>query len=137
VYKTRPITISQNELPGKPPGTLINGADSKQVLGVFTPAGDIVLDTNGDTLEVDAALASLRAGGSGGLVNNGNRIDTLTVVGARIQNQIKNINATTRNILFDQRFGTGFAPPWFPSTIINLVGQETTTVETPSFQRTK
>jgi hypothetical protein len=41
-------------------------------------------------------------------------------VGGRIQNQIKNIGTTTRNVLFDRRFQSGnFAPPFFPSTTVN------------------
>jgi hypothetical protein len=40
-------------------------------------------------------------------------------VGGRIQNKIKNINATTRNVFFDRRFAQGgFSPPWFPSATL-------------------
>ncbi|HLK53079.1 MAG TPA: hypothetical protein VKU42_06470, partial [Candidatus Angelobacter sp.] len=71
--------------------------------------------SNGN-LEIDASLATLSAGGTGGLINTGNAINTLTIVGGRIQNDIKNIGATQRNVLFDKRFANNFSPPWFPST---------------------
>jgi len=65
------------------------------------------------------AEATISQNGTGGIVNVGNGINTLTIVGGRIQNQIKNINSTARNVFFDGRFGSnGFAPPWFPSTTV-------------------
>jgi len=52
-------------------------------------------------------------------VNTGNAINTLSIVGGLMQNKIKNLNATTRNVFFDRRFAQGgFAPPWFPSTTL-------------------
>jgi hypothetical protein len=40
--------------------------------------------------------------------------------GGRIQNQIKNINSTTRNVFSTSASGAkGFAPPWYPSTTVN------------------
>jgi hypothetical protein len=90
-------------------------------MGIFTSTGDIQLknsQANGN-LEIDGSLATISQNGTGGIVNVGNSINTLTVVGGRIQNQIKNINSTTRNVFFDGRFGSnGFAPPWFPSTTV-------------------
>ncbi len=72
--------------------------------------------SNGN-LEIDASIATISATGSGAIVNNGAAINTLTIVGGRIQNTIQNIGTTTRNVLFDRRFlSGGFAPPWFPST---------------------
>jgi Tfp pilus assembly protein PilX len=122
LYKTEPVTQTQNQIPGTPADTLIPGNDNKQVLGIFTGSGDIQLKNsqpNGN-LEIDGSLATLSQNGSGGLVNVGNSINTLTIVGGRIQNQIKNINTTTRNVFFDRRFAqNGFAPPWFPSTTIS------------------
>ena len=74
-----------------------------------------------ETSKIDASLATISATGTGGLTNVGNAINTLTIVGGRIQNQIKNINTTTRNVFFDRRFAqNGFAPPWFPSTTVTL-----------------
>jgi Tfp pilus assembly protein PilX len=136
LYKTPPVTLTPNQLPGQPADTLIPGNDNHQALGIFTATGDIQLNnkqTNGN-LEIDASLATISAGGTGGLTNIGSQINTLTIVGGRIQNQIKNINTITRNVFFDRRFGqNGFAPPWFPSTSITPGGitqaQATTTVQ--------
>ena len=84
------------------------------MLGIFTSTGDIQLknsQSNGD-LQIDASLATISNGGSGGLVNIGSQINTLAIVGGRIQNQIKDINTTTRNVFFDRRFAqNGFALP--------------------------
>src|SRR5579872_744251 len=117
LYKTEPVTLT---------GTvstidqLIPANDTGQVLGIFTSAGNVNLankQSNGN-LEIDASIATISQSGSGGIVNTGNSINTLTIVGGRIQNTIQNIGATTRNVLFDRRFLNGFAPPWFPSTTI-------------------
>jgi hypothetical protein len=57
------------------------------------------------------------------------------IVGGRIQNQIKNISSTTRNVYFDGRFSNnGFAPPWFPSTTVAPGGASSATL-TSSVQR--
>jgi Tfp pilus assembly protein PilX len=129
LYKTEPVTLTQNQqAPGVPPNspadTLIPGNDKGQALGIFTAGGDIQLknsQSNGN-LQIDASLASISATGSGGLVNIGNAINKLTIVGGRIQNSIKNIGSTTRNVFFDKRYAqNGFAPPWFPSTTVTHV----------------
>lgn len=123
LYKTEPVTLTQNQIPGQPADSLIPGGDTHQALGIFTATGDIQLNNkqqNGN-LEIDASLATISANGTGGLTNIGNPINTLTIVGGRIQNQIKNINTTTRNVFFDRRYSqNGFAPPWFPSTSVSL-----------------
>ncbi len=136
LYKTEPVTLTQNQIAGQPADTLIPGNDTKQALGIFTANGDIQLNNQqaNNNLEIDASLATISQGGSGGLTNVGNAINTLTIVGGRIQNQIKSINTTTRNVYFDRRFGqNGFAPPWFPSTTLSngsVTGaQATTTVQ--------
>ena len=88
---------------------LIPANDTGQVLGIYTSSGNIQLanrQSNGN-LEIDASIATISATGSGGIVNTGNSINTLTIVGGRIQNTIQNIGATTRNVLFDRRFLTG------------------------------
>jgi Tfp pilus assembly protein PilX len=133
LYKTEPVTLTQNQLPGQPADTLIPGNDTHQALGIFTATGDIQLNnqqSNGN-LEIDASLATISASGTGGLTNTGAAINTLTIVGGRIQNQIKNINTTTRNVFFDRRFSqNGFAPPWFPSTTVtpgSITGAHATT----------
>lgn len=137
LYKTKPVTTTQNQIPGTPPSTLIPGNDKGQVLGLFTNTGDIQLaNCSGcGNLEIDASLATISQSGSGGLVNTGSAINTLTILGGRIQNNIKNINSTTRNVIFDRRFANnGFAPPWFPSTTITPTGVSGATV-TPQIQR--
>jgi Tfp pilus assembly protein PilX len=117
LYKTEPVTLTGSV---STIDQLVPGNDTGQVLGIFTSAGNVNLankQSNGN-LEIDASIATISQTGSGGIVNTGNSINTLTIVGGRIQNTIQNIGATTRNVLFDRRFLNGFAPPWFPSTTI-------------------
>jgi hypothetical protein len=126
-YKTEPVTLTQNQIPGTPADTLIPGADKGQSLGIFTAGGDIQLKNqqSSTNLQIDASLASISATGTGGLINVGNAINRLTIVGGRIQNTIKNINATTRNVFFDRRYtNSSSAPPWFPSTVITHTGMD-------------
>jgi Tfp pilus assembly protein PilX len=117
--------------------SLISGNDHSQVLGLFTATGNINLNVSGGNLEVDASIATISNGGSGAIVNTGGAISQLTVVGGRIQNTIQDINSTTRNVWFDQRFATGFAPPWFPSSTFTSVpsGVENATAVTPIISR--
>jgi hypothetical protein len=137
LYKTEPVTQTQNQIPGTPADTLIPGNDNQQALGIFINTGDVQLrnsQSNGN-VEIDGSRATISQNGSGGLVNTGSGINTLTIVGGRIQNQIKNINSTTRNVFFDRRFSqNGFAPPWFPSTTVTQTGTESATL-TSSVQR--
>ncbi|MBZ5662225.1 MAG: hypothetical protein LAO08_17635 [Acidobacteriia bacterium] len=138
-YKTEPVTLTQNQVPGTPADTPIPGNDKGQVLGIYTATGDIQLKvpTNNQNLEVDASLAMISQSGSGGLIDTWNQINTLTIVGGRIANQAKQGNITTRNIYFDRRFTQGgFAPPWFPSTTITPPATSSATV-TSSVQRVR
>jgi Tfp pilus assembly protein PilX len=117
LYKTEPVTMTGNL---SQIDQLIPANDTGQVLGIFTSGGNVQLQ-NGQAntnLEIDASIATISQTGSGGIVNTGASIGTLTIVGGRIQNTIQNIGATTRNVLFDRRFLNGFAPPWFPSTTV-------------------
>jgi Tfp pilus assembly protein PilX len=139
-YATEPVTLTQNQIPGTPADTLIPGNNYGQVLGLFTAGGNIqmAVPTSGQNLEIDASIATIVSGGSGGLVNTGNSINNLTIVGGRIQNTIQNIGATTRNVFFDQRFAQGgFAPPWFPSTTVAPTNTNAITNVTSSVQRTQ
>ena len=114
LYKTEPVTLTTAD-------TLVAGADHGQVVGIFTASGNVQLNNlqASGNLEIDAAIATLSTGGSGGIVNTGSSIGTLNIVGGRIQNTIQNIGASTRNVYFDRRFSqNGFAPPWFPATTI-------------------
>jgi len=66
LYKTEPVTKTQNQIPGTPADTLIPGSNNGQVLGIFTSTGDIQMQnsqSNG-TLEIDASLATISQGGS-------------------------------------------------------------------------
>jgi len=138
LYNKEPVTTTQNQIPGSPADTLIPGNNSGQVLGIFTGSGDIQLrngQPNGN-LEIDASLATISNNGTGGLINVGSQINTLSIVGGRIQNQIKNIGATTRNVYFDRRFAQNrFAPPWFPSTTVQTSASNSATLTT-TIQRT-
>ena len=149
-YKSQPVTTTQNDPRANPPGcqgsacntpadTLIPGNDTKQALGIYTANGDIVLNNkqSSGNLEIDASVAAIANGGSGGLVNNGNAINQLTIIGGRIQNNIKNINTTTRNVFFDRRYlQSTFAPPWFPSTTVTPAGLDSGKPKV-TFQRTE
>ena len=117
LYKEEPVTMTGSVTTID---QLIPANNTGQVLGIFTSAGNVQLQnsqSNGN-LEIDASIATISQTGSGGIVNTGNSINTLTIVGGRIQNTIQSIGATTRNVLFDRRFLNGFAPPWFPSTTV-------------------
>ena len=137
LYKSEPVTLTQSG--STPPDTLIPANNYGQTLGIYTANGNINLantQANGN-LEIDATLATIAAGGSGGLVNTGNAINTLAIVGGRIQNTIQNINATTRNVWFDRRYAQGgFAPPWYPSTTVTASTTYTSPVPTVTANRT-
>jgi hypothetical protein len=133
LYATEPVNSSD---------ALTSNYAQAGTLGIFTAGtgcsgstcGDINLavPTSGQNLEIDASIACISSTNSGGLINTGNAINTLTIVGGRIQNTIQSINASTRNVLFDQRYANGsVAPPWFPSTTIT----PTQPTVTPNIQR--
>jgi Tfp pilus assembly protein PilX len=127
-YVHEPVTLAQSG--STPADTLISGNDHGQAFGIYTAGGNINLANtqSSNNLQIDASIAAISQGGSGGLVNTGSAINTLTIVGGRIQNTIQNINTTTRNVWFDRRYASGgFAPPWFPSTTVTT----TTTYANP------
>jgi hypothetical protein len=136
-YATEPVTTTQNQISGTPADTLIPGNNNGQALGIFTANGNIQLNNlQGDgNLEIDASMAAISAGGSGGLTNTGNAINTLSIIGGRIQNTIQDINTTTRNVFFDRRYSSGIAPPWFPSTSMAHPGLDMPNGSVASFQR--
>lgn len=136
LYKSEPVTLTANG--STPADSLIAANDHGQALGIFTATGDIQLDNNqaNGNLQIDGSLATISQSGTGGLINVGNQINTLVIVGGRIQNSIKNINAVTRNVLFDVRYANGsFAPPWFPSTTVTLGGLKSANFSAPIIQR--
>jgi hypothetical protein len=146
------ITITGDILYNKEPvqtsGTVSTGLDSLipanntgQVLGIFTAGGNVNLANSqgSGNLEIDASVATISAGGGGGIQNTGNANNTLTIVGGRIQNTIQNINTKTRNVLFDQRFaaGSNFSPPWFPSAQVVPGANAVVNAVTSTVQRTQ
>jgi hypothetical protein len=139
-YATKPVTTTQNQIPNTPADTLIAGNDHGQVLGLFTANGNVNLQmaSGGQNLEIDASIAAVSSGGTGGLINTGQSINTLNIMGGRIQKDIYNIGATTRNVFFDRRFAQGnFSPPWFPSTTLTSIptGVENSTLSSAVPQR--
>lgn len=140
-YATEPVTTANNQIvngTAQPADTLIPANNTGQVLGIFTATGDIQMNNgNSDSnLEIDASIAMISQGGTGGWINVGPHINTLNVVGGRIANQAKAGNTTTRNIFFDRRFAQGgFAPPWYPSTTIQGSGTDTSAFQPPTVQR--
>ncbi len=137
LYKSEPVygPPSQPASSAHPIDSL-TGNDTGQALGIFTASGDIQLNNGqaNQNLEIDASMATLSAGGTGGLTNIGAQIQTLTIVGGRIQNNIKNINTLQRNVLFDKRFAKNFSPPWFPATNIQQ-GNNAANLNTPVVTR--
>ncbi len=120
-YSTEPVTLN-------PADTLITSPKVPgNVLGIFTPGGDIQLlpSSSGNNLEIDASIAAMSNGGTGGLDALGNSINTLTIVGGRIANKAKVGNMSARNIWFDQRFANGFAPPFFPTASVTTTTTNT------------
>ncbi|HYR82918.1 MAG TPA: hypothetical protein VE422_02450 [Terriglobia bacterium] len=148
LYKTEPVTTTQNQIVpgtspaccnGSPVATLIPGNDKDQVLGIFTTNGNFNLKSsaNGSNIQIDASIATIRNGGSGGITTTGAYgFNTVNIVGGRIQNNIMSANVQARNVYFDRRFTNrpGFAPPWFPSTTVTQGGALATNI-TSSVQR--
>jgi Tfp pilus assembly protein PilX len=119
-YASEPVYTSGSNLDQLNPS-----GNTGQVLGLFTATGDIQMNNSQSdgNLQIDASLAMISQGGTGGWINVGPHINTLNVVGGRIANKAKSGNTTTRNIFYDRRFSQGgFAPPWFPSTTVTVSG---------------
>src|SRR5579875_3310137 len=141
IYSSEPVTTTQNQIPGTPADTLIPANENNnEVLGIFTPAGNITLQSpySNHNLEVDGSLAAVSSScpsNSCGFTVNG-YINTFNNIGGQIQSNIFGANMTTENTYFDRRFTTrsGFAPPWFPSTTITGTGPSSTSY-TASVQR--
>jgi Tfp pilus assembly protein PilX len=139
-YVTEPVTTAQNQIANTPADTLIPGNDHGQVLGIFTATGNVNLDNQqaSGNLEIDASIATISNGGSGGITNTGAGINTLNIIGGRIQNTIQNIGASTRNVFFDRRFTQGgFSPPWFPSTTVTQGGADIASFAAPTVTHTQ
>jgi len=141
VYKTEPVTVAPNQIPGTPVATLIPGNDHNQDLGIFTANGNIILSSNypNDNLQVDGSQAVIGqncATWSCGFLVNG-CINVFNNVGGQIQTNIFGACLNVENTYFDRRYTSrpGFAPPWFPATTVtNIAGTTNPTIITP--QRT-
>jgi Tfp pilus assembly protein PilX len=130
-YSTEPVTLNTADTS--------TGLVGGNVLGIFTTGGNIQFQppSNVSTLEVDASMATINANGNSyGLQASWNSIGTLNIVGGRVQNSaLDGSSLGARNIYFDTRFASGFAPPWFPTTTITTTTTNTATVQTPSINR--
>jgi hypothetical protein len=78
LYKTPPINIPADTV-------AVPSSTNSEVFGIFTANGNVNLENqqNNNNLEIDASIATIVAGGSGGLTNSGDAINTLTIVGGR------------------------------------------------------
>jgi len=119
IYKHEPVTLNTSD-------TLVAGNDFNQVLGLFTANGDIVESSSysNKNLEIDGSLAAINSSCTAsssssicGFATSGS-INTLTIVGGRIESNAHSVSLSAANTYFDRRFTSraGFAPPWFPST---------------------
>ena len=137
LYATQPVTTT-----GSTPGTVIPANNSGQVLGIFTATGNIDFNNqqSNNNITVDAAIAMLSQGGSGGwqVGSSSNEVNTVTLVGSRVANTAQSCYCSTRNLYFDQRFQSGgFAPPWFPQTTITATATDSVTSVNTTVQRTQ
>ncbi len=125
-YSTEPVSLSVSDTAVTPAPT--------NVLGIFTTGGNIQFQppSSVGTMEVDASMAAINSasGSNYGLQASWNNINTLNIVGGRVQNEaLDGSSLGTRNIYFDQRFTGGFAPPWFPTTTLPVPPTDTATVQ--------
>jgi hypothetical protein len=143
VYKTEPVTTTQNQVPGTPVDTPIPGNDKNQDIGIFTANGNIVLSSpySNSNLQVDGSLAAIGgscASSKCGFTVNG-YINTFNNIGGQIQTNIFAANMNTQNTYYDRRYTSraGFAPPWFPSTTITGTAATYTSPPILTVQRTQ
>jgi Tfp pilus assembly protein PilX len=135
IYKTEPVTVADNQsVPGTNPpccqglpvATLIPGNDKNQVLGIFTANGNINLMSPypNHYLQVDGSQAPLQKGSNWCFTCTG-YINTFNNVGGQVQSGICGCDMDTENTYFDRRLTSkpGFAPPWFPATVVTTTGQ--------------
>jgi Tfp pilus assembly protein PilX len=132
IYSTEPVSLNAADTAVSPAPT--------NVLGIFTPGGNVELKptASNQNLEIDASIATVSQGGSGGIQASWNSINQVTIVGGRVQNNALDGSSIQngRNIWFDQRFaGGGFAPPWFPATVIGTTVSYSATPNPPTATR--
>ena len=103
LYKAEPVTLTTAD-------TLIPANDHNQVLGLFTQSGNFNLTSpySNNNLEIDGSMAALGNGcasGSCGLETpSSDGINTLTIVGGRMEVNAHGVNMNTSNTYFDRRF---------------------------------
>jgi hypothetical protein len=148
LYKTEPVTDTQNEIvagtspaccANTPVDTMIPSVENmNQVLGIFTAVGNfnVVSSYANQNIEVDGSIATISQqassscnGSTGGFTGSAN---TFNNVGGQIQSCIYNASINTENVWFDRRFTARptFAPPWFPSTSVQIGGSLPTNTAT-------
>ncbi len=130
-YATEPVTLNTAD-------TLVSPSPTN-VLGIYTSGGnlDIKPPSSVTNFEIDASMAEISAGSSYGMEVAWNNITNLNIVGGRVQNEaLSGASLTTRNIYFDKRFSSGFAPPWFPTTTITTTTSNTAVPAAPVANRT-
>ncbi|HEV7968160.1 MAG TPA: pilus assembly PilX N-terminal domain-containing protein [Candidatus Acidoferrales bacterium] len=113
VYSTEPVSLNASDTAVSPAPT--------NVLGIYSSGGNVELKppSNISTMELDASIATIAAGGSYGITAVWNTINNVNIVGGRVQNMALNGSSIgARNIYYDQRFAGGFAPPWFPQSTV-------------------
>jgi len=120
LYNTPPVTLTQNQVRAHRRPPLVPGSDHGQVLGIFTAKGDIQLNntqSNGN-LEIDASLATISQGGTGGLVNVGKSINHFRLSGPHSEQHQEYQYHHPKRVL-DRRFAqNNFSRRWYPSTTL-------------------
>jgi Tfp pilus assembly protein PilX len=150
-YTSEPVYTSGSNL-----GNLQTSNNYGQTLGLFTNNGSVILAPGGGTynnppnLEIDASLITSNTSYANntcnsqnycaGEINIQNNINTLTIVGGRIQNQSELLSESqlgTRNVIFDRRYASqNFAPPFFPGTTFTVTCSTSGCANiTPTIQR--
>ncbi len=120
LYAREPVTLDTNNR------LVADPSIDTQVLGIFTPTGNINLTSNysNHNLEVDASMAAISTGcasSSCGFKVPSGYINTFNNVGGQIQYNIFSANMSVQNTYFDRRFTDwqNFTPPWFPNTTVS------------------
>jgi hypothetical protein len=114
VYEDDPLTVT----------------DAKNVLGIFTPDGDIRIGASApDDVTIHSTLMTSDNQGVVQVDNygSGGPRGTATILGGVISsyygafgtfNRYGHVSGYSRNFVYDQRLNGGIAPPYFPTTTI-------------------
>ena len=128
IYAHEPVTLNSSD-------SLVAGNDYNQVLGIYTPGGNIIWSSSysNHNLEIDATMAAMNGCSTSGTCTLGSSsygfatsgtVGTVTIVGGRIESYAHGVSLSAVNTYFDQRFTTrnNFAPPAFPSSTFPATG---------------